>query len=106
MRDAVLKALEAERQNGHIGHPLEAEVEIKADEENLKVLKSIEPDLGDIMIVSAVSLVKGEDLDVKVKHAHGQKCERCWKYSETVGEDEAYPTLCSRCTKVMREEDF
>ncbi len=106
VRDSVLKALEVERQNGHIGHPLEAEVEIRVDDEDLKVLKSVEPDLGDIMIVSAVSLVKGEDIEVKVKHAHGQKCERCWKYSETVGEDEAHPTLCSRCAKVIREGDF
>jgi isoleucyl-tRNA synthetase len=101
VRDVVLKALEAERQSGHIGHPLEAEVEIKADGELLKVLKS-----ANVMIVSSVSIVEGADLDVKVKHAHGQKCERCWKYSETVGQDEAYPTLCSRCAKVIREEDF
>ncbi|MGC8545714.1 isoleucine--tRNA ligase [Athalassotoga sp.] len=106
VRDVVLKALEEERQNGHIGHPLEAEVDIKADGELFKVLKSVEPDLANVMIVSSVSIVEGEDLDVKVKHAHGQKCERCWKYSETVGQDKAYPTLCSRCAKVIREEDF
>ncbi|MCL4407864.1 MAG: isoleucine--tRNA ligase [Thermotogae bacterium] len=106
VRDVVLKALEAERQNGHIGHPLEAEIDIKADGELFKVLKSVQFDLANVMIVSSVSIVEGEDLDVKVKHAHGQKCERCWKYSETVGQDKAYPTLCSRCVEVIREEDF
>jgi len=31
----------------------------------------------------------------------GEKCERCWCYSETVGEDQKYPTICEKCAKVM-----
>lgn len=106
VRDSVMKALEAERQIGHIGHPLEAKITVSAGIELFDILKSLESDLSDIMIVSSVSLIKGESLEINVEHAHGQKCERCWKYSETVGMDETHPTLCSRCSEVIQEGDF
>ena len=34
---------------------------------------------------------------IKVEKATGEKCERCWMYSETVGDSQEYPTLCERC---------
>ncbi len=105
VRDVVLKALEEERQNGKIGHSLEAKVNLKVDGELYDIVKSIETDLADIMIVSSLLLEKG-DTSVTVERAEGQKCERCWKYSTTVGEDKEYPTLCSRCAEVIRKEDF
>lgn len=105
MRDLVLKVLENERQKGEIGHPLEAKVEISAEGELFDILKSVESDLANIMIVSSVSLQRGDN-EVKVQHADGQKCERCWKYSTTVGQDNEYPTLCSRCADVIRKGDF
>lgn len=64
------------------------------------------------MIVSQASLVEDtaageatarEDLKVLVKPASGHKCERCWTYSETVGQDEKHPTLCARCASVVEE---
>ena len=47
-----------------------------------------------------------EDLKVAVKAAEGHKCERCWIYSEEIGQDSHYPTLCPRCAKVLEEENF
>lgn len=107
VRDVVLKALEDERQAGHIGHPLEAAVTLKVDKENYDILKTLSnEELADIFIVSKVVL-SGEigDVEVKVEHAPGQKCERCWKYSESVGEDPQHPTLCKRCVAVLKSED-
>ncbi len=106
IRDVALKALEEERQSGRIGHPLEAALSIKASKEDLQIMRSLERDLADILIVSEVSIDSGEILEIKVEHATGQKCERCWKYSENVGKDEEYPTLCDRCAHVMKEEDL
>jgi isoleucyl-tRNA synthetase len=40
---------------------------------------------------------------VEVKKADGRKCERCWNYSIRVGEDKAYPTVCERCSAVLKE---
>ena len=38
-------------------------------------------------------------LSFSVEKADGAKCERCWCYSETVGEDHDHPTLCKRCVE-------
>jgi len=40
---------------------------------------------------------------IEVSKARGKKCERCWKYSEDVGKDSAHPTVCARCSRVLRE---
>ena len=38
-----------------------------------------------------------------VEKAHGEKCERCWIYSETVGSDAEHPTLCARCANEIKQ---
>jgi isoleucyl-tRNA synthetase len=59
--------------------------------------------------VSAVTVQRGEAsngqfaLRVEIKKADGQKCERCWNYSVHVGEDAEYPTVCERCSAVLKE---
>jgi isoleucyl-tRNA synthetase len=42
------------------------------------------------------------DGPIVVFKAQGQKCERCWKYSEDVGKDPDHPTVCARCSRVLR----
>jgi len=42
-------------------------------------------------------------LSVKIEKAAGQKCERCWNYSEQVGNDQRYPTVCERCSVALEE---
>ena len=37
------------------------------------------------------------EVGIKVEAADGEKCERCWMYSETVGKNHEHPTLCKRC---------
>ena len=56
-------------------------------------------------MVSSLEYEERDDIelyDVHVSHAKGEKCERCWMWSVTVGEDESYPELCSRCVTVVR----
>jgi isoleucyl-tRNA synthetase len=38
-----------------------------------------------------------------VARAPGDKCERCWNYSETVGQNPRYPTLDARCVEQVEE---
>jgi isoleucyl-tRNA synthetase len=38
-----------------------------------------------------------------VEGAAGEKCERCWKYSEAVGSDVDFPTVCENCAPVLKE---
>ena len=63
----------------------------------------------EICIVSEVVLNenrRNEDTEVavgvKVEPAEGQKCERCWMYSKTVGLDKLHPTICKRCSDNLK----
>ncbi|MBI3634989.1 MAG: hypothetical protein HY216_02065, partial [Candidatus Rokubacteria bacterium] len=40
-------------------------------------------------------------LVIDVGKAPGRKCERCWMFSERVGEHADHPTLCERCVPVI-----
>jgi len=108
VRDEVLKALEEARNNKLIGGGLEAQVHVTASEPVYSVLKRYEGQLRYLFIVSAVTLAQRSGngtggVSVEVKKADGAKCERCWNYSTRVGEDVNYPTVCERCSAVLKE---
>ena len=42
------------------------------------------------------------DWKSKVEKAKGDKCQRCWNYSEEVGNDKTHPALCERCVKAVQ----
>ena len=42
-----------------------------------------------------------EGLSVSVAKADGEKCERCWKFSTTVGKDANHAELCAHCAAVI-----
>ena len=86
-------------------------MELYAEGEALAVLEKVADDLPALLIVSQASLHKDgkgetaterQDLTITVKTATGEKCERCWMYSETVGKDAEHPTLCTRCAGVLK----
>ena len=110
LREDVKKALENKRAAKVIGASLEAKVTIHADEKLYNKLIAFKNELPAIFIVSAVEIVNGgegelkgefESVSVTVENASGEKCERCWVYSDSVGKDAEHPTLCSRCIKVI-----
>ena len=108
VRDEVLKALEEARNNKLIGTGLEAQVGVTAADPVYSLLKHYEDQLRYLFIVSAVTLTQGSGngtsgVHVDVKKADGLKCERCWNYSLHVGEDKNYPTICERCSAVLKE---
>ena len=108
VRDEVLKALEEARNNKLIGTGLEAQVAITAPDPVYSVLYRHAAELRYLFIVSAVTLAQASgngtgSVHVEVKKADGAKCERCWNYSTHVGEDATYPTVCERCSAVLKE---
>lgn len=111
IRTDVQKALEQARTAKVIGKPLEAKVTLYANGELAQFLKSVEAQLPEIFITSAVEIADGngdfvgdvEGLSVSVAKADGEKCERCWKFSPTVGECSDHPTLCKECAEVMAQ---
>jgi isoleucyl-tRNA synthetase len=110
VRDEVLKALEEARNNKLIGTGLEAQVIVAASDPIYSVLSRHADQLRYFFIVSAVTLTETSGngtgaVHVEVKKADGLKCERCWNYSTHVGEDKRYPTVCERCSAVLKEID-
>jgi len=110
VRDEVLKALEAARNEKLIGGSLEAAVKVTAPERVYEVLSRHKDYLRYLFIVSAVTLEKAASgngaagaVSAQVTQASGKKCERCWNYSTHVGEDEVYPTVCERCSAALKE---
>jgi isoleucyl-tRNA synthetase len=109
VRDEVLKALEEARNKKLIGGGLEAEVKLTAAEPSYSLLARYQDQLRYIFIVSSVILEKSaagngnSAVNVAVGKAPGQKCDRCWNYSTHVGEDANYPTVCERCSAVLKE---
>jgi len=108
VRDEVLKKLEEARNNKLIGTGLEAQVNVAAADPIYSVLSRNAEQLRYLFIVSAVTLAQASgngtgSVHVEVKKADGLKCERCWNYSTHVGEDKKYPTVCERCSAVVKE---
>ena len=98
VRGKINEALEEQRKLKKMGKSLEARVQVKGggmgvDEVSL---------LGEACLVSGVEYVPGgNEIEVAVFPAEGKKCERCWKYEESVGQKEAHSTLCGRCAEVV-----
>jgi isoleucyl-tRNA synthetase len=108
VRDVVLRALEEARMAKLIGSSLEAHVLLEAKRQTFELLEHYREELRYVFIVSKVSLTlleeeAGEDLRVTVERAPGEKCERCWNYSERVGEFTRYPAACERCVVALAE---
>ncbi|MCA1794139.1 MAG: isoleucine--tRNA ligase [Desulfotignum sp.] len=115
LRSEVTKALEDARKVKLIGHPLDAALEIKLPDTTFRnMLQSLDQDLSDIFIVSSAVLVDSLDtgafqgkeiqgLEIAVKKATGEKCERCWRFSNAIGQDSSHPTACDRCTAALQK---
>jgi isoleucyl-tRNA synthetase len=116
IRGDVSKALELSRANKVIGNSLNAKLDIYAKGETYEFLNNMKDYLETVFIVSKVELHEGmdnipegsfvgeenKDMAVFVSQAPGEKCERCWMFSDTVGQDSEHPTLCARCVSVLK----
>ena len=101
LKEDVAKKLEEARAAKVIGHSLNAKVVISAEGADYDFLKENEELLMTVFIVSGLEIVQGT-ADIKVEVADGEKCERCWMYSTTVGEDKENPTICHRCSENLK----
>jgi isoleucyl-tRNA synthetase len=122
-RGEVLKALEEARNQGIIGHSLDAKIIFSngQGEQNSLLSDLIRSDKNrtqDVLIVSQASVLSdsgsvssegicsydAESLNcrVNVSKADGGKCQRCWKYDVDVGQEPAYPYICPRCAGVLK----
>jgi isoleucyl-tRNA synthetase len=105
VRDRVLKELEIKRQEKFIGAPLEARVRIAANGDLYPLLEAYASELPGLFIVSQVQVTNTPqaDLGITVERAEGVKCERCWKYTNDVGSDPSFPTVCAPCSDAVKQ---
>ena len=106
---SVERAIEQARREKIIGHSLDARVTIAAPEKLRALLATHLEELRALLIVSQLVVAEEKDiagaykseeiagLAVGVEKARGTKCERCWIYEESVGENAQHPTICARC---------
>jgi len=116
IRSEIHKSLEAARKKEGISNSSQASVMLYASSSDVYALMDrYIDDLENIFMVSKVRLmpqdlpipdgiresddVKG--LTIEIRRIAGEKCERCWVYSDTVGTNEQYPTLCYRCIAIL-----
>ena len=109
-RQGVLRGLEAARGKGIIGHPLDADVQVKLSDYYKPLAGRISDETWEnILIVSGCRVVDEisgaenvyEDettgLTVGVSKSKDEKCPRCWKHRHEVAEK----GICDRCADVV-----
>ncbi|WP_436965649.1 isoleucine--tRNA ligase [Staphylococcus shinii] len=110
LRDDVNRVLEVARNEKVIGKSLEAKVVIGSND-NFDATSFLQQfaDLQQLFITSQAEVVDQVENgipyqygDIRIEHAHGEKCERCWNYSESLGSVGELNNLCPRCQEVVK----
>ena len=111
VRSEVNRVLEIARNDKVIGGGLEAEVTVYANDEYRALLEQLGNELRFVLITSKaevkpladkpadVATGELEGIAVSVARSHGEKCPRCWHYSDKIGVNPEHPTLCPRCVE-------
>jgi isoleucyl-tRNA synthetase len=114
IREAVLKALELQRQAQNIGSSLDASLSIYTKDKALfTLLERRKKELASLFIVSDVTVENAaapegafqddaHGIAVTVARAQGTKCLRCWNIRPEVGTHREFPGLCRRCVDALQ----
>ncbi|MDA8214452.1 MAG: isoleucine--tRNA ligase, partial [Nitrospiraceae bacterium] len=115
IRDEANKALEIKRKEKFIGNALEAKLVFYLPDEEFNLLQAYKNFLPALFIVSDVEIYPSsqktdevyesteiKNMFIKVERASGQKCERCWNWSVSVGKFEDHPQICERCYSAIK----
>nr|MDJ0635736.1 isoleucine--tRNA ligase [Xenococcaceae cyanobacterium MO_188.B29] len=128
LRDEVNKVMESARQDKAIGSSLDAKVLLylgdfkwKNELASLNSTNSVDAksvdELRYFFLSSQVELVdnidaiekseyksQSDNVSIAIVKADGEKCERCWNYSVSVGTFADDPTICDRCDSALKGE--
>ncbi|MEL7010949.1 MAG: class I tRNA ligase family protein, partial [Cyanobacteria bacterium J06588_4] len=133
LRDEVNKVMEQARTAKAIGSSLDAKVLLQVTDAELKnkladynssdtlsekdVLKDTASHIDELryfFLASQVELVdslpdseyrsESDIANIAVVKADGEKCDRCWNYSTSVGSFADDPTICGRCNAALKGE--
>lgn len=109
LRREINKKIEEKRQNGEIGLSLDARVLLNVQNDEYNFLKEYSLwDTSDMFLVSQVEYTDEiledteiQGITVKIEKALGVKCERCWKYSTEIVQNE-FGNVTPRDMEVLR----
>ena len=114
VRRVVTGAIEVQRRDKVIRSSLEAKPHVYIEDSALR--KMVEnTDFADFVITSDIEIHDGqgpdqafrlddvEGVSVTIDKAEGEKCERCWKITTDVGENDAKAPICKRCADVVEK---
>ncbi|MBI5233258.1 MAG: isoleucine--tRNA ligase, partial [Deltaproteobacteria bacterium] len=120
IKTEISKALETARTKKLIGHPLDAAVTLYLSKGFEDLSSEESASFKEALIVSGLTIVKTNDyepfeglsnpkgifheadgLRILVTKAIGERCERCWNYSLSVGRSAGHPLVCSRCVEAL-----
>jgi isoleucyl-tRNA synthetase len=113
VKGEISRAIETARKAKTVGHPLDAMVEISAKdklrsllEKNLETIKQLniisDIKIADDLGAATYESAELEGLKVSVAKARGEKCQRCWMLSTTVGSSPEFPGVCGRCLENLK----
>jgi isoleucyl-tRNA synthetase len=115
LRGEISKAMEVARKAKVIGHSLDAAVSVVAPVNIRDMIAERAEDMRALLIISLFSVLDSEvpmmkpyesteieGLKVWVTKAEGEKCERCWIYSDSLGVNPDHPNICPRCLESLR----
>ncbi|CFQ49076.1 isoleucyl-tRNA synthetase [Yersinia frederiksenii] len=110
VRGEVNKVLEQARSDKRIGGSLEAAVTLYATPELAERLNSLQDELRFVLLTSGAKVADyadaGDDaqqseliagLKITFNKADGEKCPRCWHYTQDIGLVAEHAELCGRC---------
>ncbi|RUL88901.1 isoleucine--tRNA ligase [Tautonia sociabilis] len=112
-REVVFRDLEKLRAAKVIGSNQEALIEVGSPNPELQAkLSDLRRHMESTFIVSDVVVspdrpegatdLPGREVWFLARRSPHPKCERCWNLRPSVGEDREHPTLCCRCSAVVR----
>jgi isoleucyl-tRNA synthetase len=111
VRDEVLKKLEIERSAENLKASIDARVVLAAKDTSLaNLLRKYQSQLAELFIVSQVQLASADEMQdgfgennlaIEVHKPNGEKCVRCWMWSESVGSHPDHPGLCDKCYEAI-----
>lgn len=119
LKESVNKALEKPRSEGRIRSSLEANVYIlPRNNETRALMLNREALLPILFIVSGVTLTESplsaddtllselqdDHAEIYITAAKGNKCQRCFKYVETVGQTPEHLSICTDCVAAVTKQ--
>jgi isoleucyl-tRNA synthetase len=117
LRSDVNREMEKLRNEGLIGSPLDAEVDVYCEPADFARFNALGPELRFLFITSEAHVHEVQQLpegsvptthgplhgakpprvSFKVEATSAVKCVRCWQRRQDVGVNAAHPELCGRC---------